>query len=85
VADYGNGVVVPVGAVQAFIGFRDDESSFQRDCLARGKCCVTGQTCVNNDLYFDNEGQRPPPSGRSTNGCQFTFTHSRRVCTPSAP
>jgi hypothetical protein len=72
-------VPVPASAVRAQIGYRDDES-FQTNCVARGKCCTTGQTCAQADIYFDNEGLRAPPFSQSTNGCQFTFRHLRTIC-----
>ena len=77
-------MTVPADAVRASIGFRDDESS-QVNCVVRGKCCVTGQRCAATSIYFDNEGLRAAPSGRSTNGCQFSFAHTRRVCTSANP
>ena len=82
-AAYVTDVVVPAGATRALLGFRDEEAS--AGCETTGKCCITGQPCAREDLYFDNEGIRAPPPASSTNGCRFVFVHTRRTCISSPP
>jgi hypothetical protein len=77
--DYSSGVPVPAGAIKATIGFRDDELG--GSCTPNhNKCCMTGESCGVEDLYFDNEGNRSTTSGDSTDGCAFTFEYEELIC-----
>ncbi len=63
---YREAVAVPVGAVDAWIGYRDGA------CGSAGTCTSSG--------YFDNEGNRSTSSGQSTGGCDFNFLIEEYAC-----